>query len=90
MSKLAKVVYRPVGMAGSLAAGAIAGALVKQVWKRASDEGDPPEALQSEYSFRSVLLAAAIQGMVFAVVKAAIDRGGAKLFQRLTGEWPGS
>jgi hypothetical protein len=36
-----------------------------------------------------VLIAAAIQGAIFAVVKAAIDRGGARAFQRWTGEWPG-
>lgn len=90
MSKLAKIVYRPVGLAGSVAAGALAGAVVKQVWKRVSDEDVAPDALQSEYSFKSILLAAAIQGLAFAVIKAAIDRGGARLFERVTGEWPGS
>ncbi len=90
MSKLAKIVYRPVGMAGSIAAGALAGAVVKQVWKRIAHEEDAPDALQSEYSLRSVMLAAALQGLVFAVIKAAIDRGGARAFERVTGEWPGS
>lgn len=90
MSKLAKAAYRPVGMLGSVAAGAIAGAIVKQVWKRVSGEDDAPDALQSEYPFREVLLAAAIQGLVFALVQAVINRGGAKAFERITGEWPGS
>jgi hypothetical protein len=89
MPNLAKVAYRPIGLAGSLAAGALAGALVKQVWKRISDHDEAPDALQSEYSLKSVLLAAAIQGLIFAVVKALIDRGGARVFERLTGEWPG-
>ncbi|MGI8458027.1 MAG: DUF4235 domain-containing protein [Propionibacteriaceae bacterium] len=89
MSTLAKIAYRPVGLLGSIAAGSLAGAIVKQIWKRAAEEGDAPDALQSEYSLRSVLIAAAVQGIVFAVIKALIDRGGANAFQRLTGEWPG-
>lgn len=89
MGTLAKVVYRPVGLVGSIAAGALAGAVVKQVWKRVSRFDDAPAALQSEYSLRSVLAAAAVQGLVFAVIKAAIDRGGARVFEQITGAWPG-
>ena len=37
-----------------------------------------------------VLLAVAIQGSIFAEVKALVDRGGAKAFEKLTGAWPGS
>jgi hypothetical protein len=36
------------------------------------------------------LVAAAIQGAIFSVVKTVIDRQGARLFERWTGEWPGS
>jgi hypothetical protein len=89
MNKLAKVVYRPIGLAGSVAAGAVAGALVKQIWKRAAHEDDAPQALQSEYTWRSVLLAAAVQGLIFGIVKAVIERSGARVFERLTGAWPG-
>ena len=59
------------------------------VWRRLSDEDDAPGALQSEYALRSVLVSAALQGAVFAVAKAALDRGGARLFERATGAWPG-
>jgi hypothetical protein len=38
---------------------------------------------------REVVLAAAIQGAIFAATKAAIDRAGAQSFTRLTGTWPG-
>jgi len=86
----AKLAYRPVGLLAGLAAGSVASAIFKQIWKRVADEDDAPDALQSEYSFGKVLLAAAIQGAIFAVVKAAIDRGGARGFERLTGSWPGN
>jgi hypothetical protein len=34
-------------------------------------------------------MTAALQGAIYAVVKAAIDRSGARAFERWTGEWPG-
>ena len=38
---------------------------------------------------REVVLAAAIQGAIFAATKAAIDRAGARGFTKVTGAWPG-
>jgi len=35
-----------------------------------------------------VLTAAAIEGAVFGLVKAATDRAGAKAYEQVTGEWP--
>ncbi|WP_408632955.1 DUF4235 domain-containing protein [Mycolicibacterium mengxianglii] len=35
-------------------------------------------------------MAAAIQGAIYSVVKTLIDRQGARLFEKATGEWPGS
>ena len=89
-SRSARILYRPVGITSSIVAGVVAGQVFKQVWKRVSagDGADAPKALESEYSMKEVL-AAALQGAVFAVVKAAVDRGGARAFQRATGEWPG-
>jgi uncharacterized membrane protein required for colicin V production len=86
----ASLAYRPIGMLASLAAGSLAGAVFKQIWRRLTDDDDAPDALQAEHSLRSVLVAAVIQGVIFAVVKALIERGGAKGFERLTGSWPGN
>lgn len=88
-NKAAKLAYRPVGLVSSLAGGLLAGAIFKQVWKRVREADDAPRALESEYGWREVLIAAAVEGAIYAVVKAAIDRGGAKAFERWTGEWPG-
>jgi hypothetical protein len=90
-STSAKILYRPVGITSSIIGGVVAGQVFKQVWKRAvpGDAEDAPKALESEYRMRDILVAAAVQGAIFAVVKAAIDRGGARVFQRWTGEWPG-
>ena len=89
MSKGAKLAYRPIGLIGGILAGTLSGIVFKQIWKQVSDEDDAPTALQSEYSMKEVVLAAAIQGAIFAATKAAIDRAGARGFKRLTGAWPG-
>jgi hypothetical protein len=89
MTNGAKLAYRPIGLLGGVLAGVISGAVFKQVWKRVAKEDDAPSALQSEYRMREVVLAAAIQGAIFAATKAAIDRAGARGFTKLTGSWPG-
>lgn len=86
---MAKVLYTPVSVVVSVLAAVAAGTVFKQIWKRVSEEEEAPKALESEYGWREVLPAAALQGAVFALVKAAIQRGGAKGFERLTGVWPG-
>ena len=89
MVSAAKLAYRPIGLVGSIVAGAIASALVKKIWSRIANKEDAPDAMQSEYGIGQMLLAAALHGAIFAVVKALVDRGGARGFERLTGEWPG-
>ncbi len=89
MVNAAKLAYRPVGILAGVAAGAISGAIFKQIWKHVARQDEAPDALQSEYSLPSVLVAAAVQGAIFAVVKALVDRLGAQGFERLTGQWPG-
>ena len=90
-STTAKVLYRPIGLLSGIVSGAVAAAIFRQIWKRASPghQEDSPKALESEYSLREVLLAAAIQGALFALVTALVDRAGARAFERATGSWPG-
>lgn len=86
---MAKVLYRPLGIVFSVLGGLLAGTIFKQIWKLFSDEDEAPRAKESEYGWREVLPAAALQGAIFAFVKAAVDRGGAEGFRKLTGVWPG-
>lgn len=86
--KTSKIAYKPVGMLLGAVGGALAGAAFKQLWKRLGHEGDAPDATDEDRTWREVLFAAALQGAVFAAVKAAIDRSGAVATRRLTGTWP--
>lgn len=86
---MAKVLYTPVSIVFSVLGGLLAGAIFKQVWKRISDEEDSPKALESEYGWKEILPAAALQGAIFALVKALVQRSGAQGVQKLTGLWPG-
>jgi len=87
--KAAKIAYKPVGMALGALSGVVAGAVFKEVWKRVGHDEDAPDATDEDRTWREILLAAALQGAIFAVVKAAVDRSGATATRRLTGTWPG-
>lgn len=91
-STSAKILYRPVGLVSGIAAGAVAGAIVDQIWKRVSPENasGTPNALSTEYRMREILLASVISGAVYSVVRTLVNRGGAKAFARMTGDWPGN
>jgi hypothetical protein len=80
--------YKPVGVVLGLAAGAVAGAVFRQVWKLTAGDGDAPNPTDEDRHWGEVLAAAALQGAIFSVVRAAVDRGGAVGVRRLTGRWP--
>jgi Protein of unknown function (DUF4235) len=84
-----KFLYKPFGILFSVLGGILAGTIFKQIWKRVSGEEEAPKAKESEYGWKEVLPAAAAEGAIFGLVKAAVDRGGAQGFQKLTGVWPG-
>jgi hypothetical protein len=86
---MAKVLYKPLGIIFGVVGGILAGTVFKQIWKRVAGEEDAPKATEDERSWGEVLPAAALQGATFALVKAAVDRGGAEGFRKLTGVWPG-
>ncbi len=86
--KVSKVAFKPVGLLLSIGAGAVAGVVFKEVWKLASGDDDAPDAGDEERGWGEVLAAAALQGAIFALVKAAVHRGSAASVRKLTGTWP--
>jgi Protein of unknown function (DUF4235) len=85
---MAMVVYKPVGLLVSALGGFLAGKAFKSAWRQLAHEDSAPNATDPDRSWREVLVAAALQGAVFGLVKAAVNRAGAKGFERATGTWP--
>ncbi|GAA2778047.1 DUF4235 domain-containing protein [Nonomuraea dietziae] len=83
------LIYKPLSLLISVLGGMIAGALFKQVWKVVAGQDDAPDADDQEYTWRQVLVAAMVQGAIFGLVKAAIQRAGAQGVRKTTGHWPG-
>jgi hypothetical protein len=86
--RIEKVALKPVNIALGFAAGAVAGALFRQAWKVVAGDDDAPDASDEDRGWGEILAAAAIQGAIFSVVRAAVTRGGAIGTRRVTGHWP--
>lgn len=83
-----KLLYRPFGIVIGLIAGYLSKSVFNLVWAKIDDE-EAPKATIRETSWPKVLIAAAVQGVVFQTVRAAVNRAGASGFEYLTGVWPG-
>lgn len=89
MSNRSKALYTPLSIATSVTGGLLASALFGQIWKRLSDEEPaPPNPKDLSRPSSAVLLGAGLQGLVFGVVKAAVDRAGARGYNAITDEDP--
>ncbi|MFH8568650.1 DUF4235 domain-containing protein [Streptomyces sp. NPDC017993] len=86
---MVKLLYKPLSLLFGVLGGVVAGALFKQLWKLVAGEEDTPDATDEDRRWREVLPAAALQGAIFALVKAVVHRGGAVGVRRVTGTWPG-
>ena len=84
---MAKLLYKPLGTVTGVLGGVLAGWAFARVWKLVGRDG-APTATDPDRGWRTVLTAAAVQGAVFGMVKAAVDRAGAAGFARATGTWP--
>jgi membrane protein len=84
-----KLLNKAVGMLVSVLGGMLARSLFKKLWKTATGEDEAPKPTDARRGWGEILLAAALQGAIFAVVQAALDRGTAEGTSKLTGVWPG-
>jgi hypothetical protein len=84
-----KLIYQPLSLLASVQGGILAGAIFKQSWKPAAHEDKAPKATDAPRGWLEILPAAALQGAVYGVVKAAAGRGAAEGTHTVTGAWPG-
>lgn len=83
-----KLIYKPAGMLVGALGGVAATAVFRKIWTMATGEEEAPDPTDRERTWGSILLAAAVQGAIFGLVKAAVDRSGAAGYKKLTGKWP--
>jgi hypothetical protein len=81
--------YKPLSIMTSVAGGLLAGKVFTEVWQRVSpSDEEPPEPKDLTRSTREALIAAAVQGLIFGLVRAGVDRASAKGYHALTNEDP--
>ena len=85
---MAKVFFIPISVGASLLAGFISRKVIDQVWGLI-DQDEPPDSKHRDIRWSRLLLAGALQGAVFRMVKEATDHGSRRAFYRTTGSWPG-
>ncbi|ADJ46984.1 hypothetical protein AMES_5159 [Amycolatopsis mediterranei S699] len=81
-----KALYKPLSWVVGALGGILAGQVFKQVWSRVAGEDDAPDATDRDYTWRQVVIAAAVQGAIFGAVKAATERAGAVGYRKATGD----
>ena len=85
---MGKFIFIPIGVITGLITGQIAKKIFDQVWGLIDDE-EPPLPKHREVEWPKVLAAAALQGAIFKVTRAATDHGSRRAFYSLVGSWPG-
>lgn len=89
MTAISKNMYKPLSMATGIAGGLAATAVFGQVWKRIGDnDTKAPSPKDLNRSNTEVFVAAALQGMIVGLVRAALDRAAAKGYKAVTHEDP--
>jgi hypothetical protein len=85
---MGKLFYRAIGTAVSVLGGLAATAIFHRIWRAAADEEEAPSATDPRRSWPEILIAAALDGAIFAVVRAVLERSIATAGRELTGTWP--
>ncbi|MPZ67203.1 MAG: DUF4235 domain-containing protein [Pseudonocardiaceae bacterium] len=86
--KASKMLYKPTSLVCSIVGGLLATAVFNRVWSALGHDEQAPNATALDHGSREVLFGAALHGAVFGLVKALVDRAGAKSYYRVTGDDP--
>src|SRR5215472_2957893 len=84
-----KMKYKAVGLLVGLLGGMVASRIVRKVWELTPGHDEAPEAIDTRRSWAEILTAAALQGAIFAVIRAAVERATAASAEKLAGEEAG-
>src|SRR4029077_18603503 len=84
-----KLLYKPVAIVAGLVGGLRSGLIFNRVWKIVGRGSDAPAPMDSERGWGEILLAAGLQGAIYALVKGAVHRAAAEWTRQKTGICPG-
>jgi hypothetical protein len=84
-----KILHNAGRMLVSIIIGKLVAKLFKKAWQATAHEDEVPKPTDARVGWGELLLAAALQGMLIAVVKAVVDRAAAEGTHKLTGMWVG-
>jgi hypothetical protein len=84
-----KLVYKALSLLASVVASLLAGVIFRKLWKLTPGSDEAPEATDERRGWGEILVAAALQGAIFALIKAVFDRAAAEGVREVTGDWPG-
>src|SRR5215469_3009159 len=87
---MSKMLIKIMGFLSGALAGMVASTIVKKLWEVTPGEDEAPDATDTRRSWSEILTAAALQGAIFAVIRAAVERATAKGAEKLTGEEHGA
>lgn len=83
-----KFVFMPFSFGIGVLGGLVGKKLFEKIWGL-FDEEEPPAGEHRDVPWPKVLIALALEGAVFRLVKGVIDRSLRTAFYRVTGTWPG-
>lgn len=86
MGATSKATHQALSIATGVAAGLVASAIFGQIWKCIAGEEEAPDPKDSTTSTREVFTAAALQGLIIGVVRAAMNRAAAHGYHAVTQE----
>jgi hypothetical protein len=73
-----KLMFKPLTLAVSALGGVVAGAIFKKLWAAIANEEEAPKSDDFDRGWKEVVLAAVLQGAIFAGVKAILNRSTSK------------
>ncbi len=85
---MSKILFVPVSVLSGLLAGVIGKRLFGAIWGLIDDQ-EPPKPEHRRVPLGKLVLALAIEGALFALVRGLVSHGSRQAFSRVTGAWPG-